>query len=556
MKTKSSVPLKCFDGVDACKSSLQESKLRSIKSNRFLCLGGSDEQSISECTETHEESCLELSKRNTEVELPFWSLLWWKDSSGTGTSSWWRSTLIFSKYHFVALMGKKDAIIVIIFCVVNAISIAWWFSFYCLFCCPARRKPEHVDLVVTSALDAQLTVENATFCNTNSSYLNLTQQNEISDTVLTKISSSYWEISLCLGWTRREYNAINQVPTAVHISGLLVLMLYCNTDLKQFWGTSLVQWMVILFAFFFGLSLALNDAVLSVLMAPVMVLIVGFCIEHSRFIQWQLNFKWFPPLLVVMSVNVFLCMMAQNNFALFDKIIAYIPLLLIASELLFSCVLRKCFKKNRDNLQGMVLLISTFLFMSEGIRFGSFLALYIGYKKNVRRLDSLLMSIAFSIAGEIWSHSGIREVGWKWAGKRIWFLSEDDAFPAVIWGISSIRLVLEWIIPLTVLSNFFVINSLNSCIPIIEEDITNQIRFFTSHKLPKDFCEVIACYYCVELLSLLLCRLIVKWTSHLQFSAIGSLDFSKIIILGVLIFFLSPTVDPIYFIPSVMGYEY
>jgi len=304
------------------------------------------------------------------------------------------------------------------------------------------------------------------------------------------------------------------------------------------------------------LGLSLDNAVLNVLTAPAMVLIGGFLIEHFTSIQWQLNFQWYPPLWVVMSVNVFLCMMSQNDFMLYDRIIAYVPLLLSATELLFSHVLSLCFKKNRDNLHGMAFLISTFLFMSEGIRFGSFLALYIGYKKNVRGLGSLLMSIAFSIAGEIWSHSGIREIGLKWAGKWIWFISGEDAFPDVIWSISSIRQVLEWIIPFSVLSYFFVLNTLNSCIPVIDDHITNQIRLFTSKKLPEDFCGVIACYYCVELLSLLLCRLIVKWTSHLQFSAMGSLDSFKIFLLGLLIFLITPTVDPIYFIPSVMGYEY
>jgi len=300
----------------------------------------------------------------------------------------------------------------------------------------------------------------------------------------------------------------------------------------------------------------MDNAVLNVLTAPAVLLIVGFVIEHFTFIQWQLSFKWFPLLLVVISVNAFLCVMSQNDFRLFNGIIAYIPLLLSASEWIFSYVLSYCFIDHRDNPHGMALIISTFFFMSEGIRFGSFLALYIGYKKNVRSLDSLLMSIAFSISGEIWSHSGIREIGMKWAGKRIWFLSEDDAFPDVIWSISSIRQVFEWIIPFTVLSHFFVLNSVNSCIPVADDDIMNQIRFFTCQKLPDDFCEIIACYYCVELLSLLLCRLIVKWTSHLQFSAMGSLDSFKIILLGLLIFIISPTVDPIYFIPSVMGYEY
>merc|ERR1719397_781850 len=172
-------------------------------------------------------------------------------------------------------MGRKDVMAVIMFGVANAISTGWWYSFYCLSCCPARRIPEHVDLVATSAMDVKLTVENATFCNTSTSYLEFAQPNQISYTTIANISRNYWEISLCLGWSTREHTAINQIPTAIHISGWIVLMLYCNTTLKEFWGTSLVQRVVILFALFFGLGLSLDNAVLNVLTAPVMVLIVG-----------------------------------------------------------------------------------------------------------------------------------------------------------------------------------------------------------------------------------------------------------------------------------------
>jgi len=334
------------------------------------------------------------------------------------------------------------------------------------------------------------------------------------------------------------------------------LLIYCNTNLREFEGTSQIQWVVILLALFFGLGLLLHNALVNNLTGPAMVLIVGFLLQHFAIIQWQLNFKWFPPLWGFMFVNLLICIVSRNNFALFSRIIAYIPLLLSANEWIFSYMLSYCFWDYRDNLQGMTLLISTFLFMSEGIRFGSFLALYIGYKKSIRSLGSLFMSIAFSIAGEMWSHSGIREIGQKWAGKRIWFISEEDAFPDVIWSMSSIRQIIEWMIPFTVFSNFFLTNSLISCIPVVDNDIKNQIRFFTIQKLPEDFCEVVACYYCVELLSMLLCRLLLKWTSHLQFSAMGSLGFYKIILVGAQIFFLSPVNRPSFLIPSVMGYEY
>jgi len=219
METIFSVPLKCFDGDDTSELSSEQSKLGSVKIGS-TSLGSSVGDSISEFSLTFEESFLESSKRDMEEELNFWSMVWWKDSHESGSSTLsFRSTLIFSQFHSVTLIGKKDAMVVIIFCLANAISLACWNSLFCLFCCSDRGKPEHVDLVATSALDSQLTVENATFCNTSTSYLNVTQQKSTLDTTITKISSNYWEISLCLGWTRREYLGINRIPTAIYNSG-------------------------------------------------------------------------------------------------------------------------------------------------------------------------------------------------------------------------------------------------------------------------------------------------------------------------------------------------
>jgi len=160
--------------------------------------------------------------------------------------------------------------------------------------------------------------------------------------------------------------------------------------------------------------------------------------------------------------------------------------------------------------------------IGESLRFGSFLALYIGYKKKVKELTEILLSIVFTVLGEIWSHSGIRKVGQKWLGQRIWFINEEHDLH-VFMGISSIRQILEFVIPFGALGNLYTVNMLRSCIPIADIDVYNQITFFTSSRLLVDIWEVLAVYYSVEVVAILLCWVIAKWTSYIEISGLANL---------------------------------
>jgi len=234
----------------------------------------------------------------------------------------------------------------------------------------------------------------------------------------------------------------------------------------------------------------------------------------------------------------------------------YVPLILTVNEFIFSKVMELCFTAHRGNQFGMSFLMTGYLFTGEGIRFGSFLALYIGYKHNLKTLDELLFNIGFSIFGEVCSHSGIREVAEKWLGQWILFVGKMNSFPEVRSGISSTRQVCQIVLPAGTLSFLVVVNLGRNCAAVYELGIINQIIFFTSKRLIIDIWEMLFCYYSVEVFALVLCNRIAQWTSFLEGSALGSLKFSRICLLAVEIMLISPPVVPIFFIPVVMHYDY
>jgi len=105
----------------------------------------------------------------------------------------------------------------------------------------------------------------------------------------------------------------------------------------------------------------------------------------------------------------------------------------------------------------------------------------------MKEFGEVALSTVFSILGELFSHSGIREVAQEWMGKRISFLKKMDnfpevrynmSFPEVRYNMSSIWEVLEWVLPLNVVSYIFVLNYTRRCMPVSNVHILNQIIFF------------------------------------------------------------------------------
>jgi len=285
-------------------------------------------------------------------------------------------------------------------------------------------------------------------------------------------------------------------------------------------------------------------------------LLVGYFLHFCASIQFQFNFKWYTFIYGLIHLNFFCCWMAYIAPLLVNTVIVYIPLILTATEIIFAKVMEFGFATHRQNQLAMSYLMLLFLYFGEAVRFGSFLALYIGWKHGMKEFSEVALSIVFSIFGELHSHSGIREVVQEWLRKRILFLKIIDNFPEARYNMSSIREVLEWVLPFNVVSYIFVLNYTRKCMPVSNVHILNQIFFFTSKRLIKDIGEVLLCYYCTESIALLLCNFVKKFTSFKETSAFGSLKTSEIVTLTLAVFLASLPVGLLWYIPAVMGYSY
>merc|ERR1719219_2277830 len=105
---------------------------------------------------------------------------------------------------------------------------------------------------------------------------------------------------------------------------------------------------------------------------------------------------------------------------------------------------------------------------------------------------------------------------------------------------NSMQQIFEWVTPVCVL-NFLFIHNIIGCYPLYENSVYNtQANFFTAKKLPNDIWEILAAYYGLELVSLLLSRLIAKWISHKEISALGTLEHSRIYLLTLEVIVISP----------------
>jgi len=367
---------------------------------------------------------------------------------------------------------------------------------------------------------------------------------------------SYSEIADCLGWSVVPASVEWEHDRWIGSFGFLVwlvLVFYCLTNLEGCRAISILPFIAIIIALVLYTGILLEQVIVFTVALTVIMVFVPW---HYISIEWQFDIKWLPCVVALLALNISLFWISFSSPQLFNAIILYIPLILTANEYLFSKVMELCFRLHRGNQFGMSFLMIGYLFTGEGLRFGSFLALYIGYKHNVKELNELLFNIAFCILGELYSRSGIREVLEKWLGQWIFFVGKMNTFPEVRWGMSSIRKVCEIVVPTTSLSFLVLINVARNCASVYEANILNQIIFFTSKRLIIDIWEILSFYYGMEVFAFVLCGRIAQWTSYLEGSALGSLELKRICLLALEIMIISPPVVPIFFIPVVMGYKY
>jgi len=364
-----------------------------------------------------------------------------------------------------------------------------------------------------------------------------------------------WDVTQCLGWSSSP-EAVGE--TYRYFASFNYLWFY----ILFFWTLTIRKTskdvFIILSSAVFAcivLSIGLLTGRLWI-GSSALYLIMGYFFHFCTPIQFQFNFKWYTFIYGLILVNLFFCQIPFLAPQLLNKIIVYFPLILTATEIIFSKVMELGFATHRHNQLAMSFLMILFLYFGEAVRFGSFLALYIGWRHGLKEFSDVAWSIVFSIIGELFSHSGIREVAQEWLRKNISFLKKLDSFPEVRYNMSSIRQVLEWVLPINVVSYLFVLNQTRRCMPVSNVDIINQIIFFTSKTLFKDVWEVLLCYYCTEFIAMLLCKFVGRYTSFKEISAFGSLKTSGIVTLTLTVFLASLWADLLYYIPMVMGYSY
>jgi len=116
-------------------------------------------------------------------------------------------------------------------------------------------------------------------------------------------------------------------------------------------------------------------------------LALGYFLHFCTSVQFQLNFKWYTFIYRLMLVNFFCCQLPFITPLLLNKIIVYIPLILTATEIIFSKVMERGFATHRHNQLAMSYLMILFLYFGEAVRFGSFLALYVGWKHCMKEFS-------------------------------------------------------------------------------------------------------------------------------------------------------------------------
>jgi len=495
-------------------------------------------------------SGIELSTSESVIELSI---------AGNNSSNQQQEKSLGIWSWFDVYFGRNKVIVGMLFFASIIICRIFRRSLYCLFCWQERIVPEGILFAANSAVNVSIWVNNSYFCNASINNQEWNSENTMLNTTYVVIEGNYKEIADCLEWStdsKMLYEMIFFI-TAFYSGILIALLIYSLTDLAGFQGMSILLTVAIFSIFILYLLVFLVASHFSsVLFTILTTAIMGCFLWWCTSIKWQFTFKWFPCLLAVYCVNVMLSQMSYVFVEIFNKIIVYIPLILTANEYIFSEVMCKSFNGHRGNHFGMTMWITMVLFVSEGVRFGSFLALYIGWKNNVTSLDDLLLNIGFSILGEMYSRGGIRDIVKKCLGQRIWFIKQVDDFPEVIWAISSIRQILELVVPATIITNPFVYDTLRKCQPVYDVSLWNQILFFTSIRLSNDIWDFLACYYFAELIAWLLCRLVAKWTSYKESSALRNLKFYEFCLLAFMVFLVSPPILPLFYIPVVMGYKY
>jgi len=244
--------------------------------------------------------------------------------------------------------------------------------------------------------------------------------------------------------------------------------------------------------------------------------------------EWRINFKWLPAFQLcqaVLFISTGMPLIVQKDFL--DAIVVFVPLIILILELVIKKVWELLFEGYMDNNRGLILSMAFLIFPMEVSRFSSFLLLFMLYQSKNAPFSHILLSAAFSVIGEIYTHTDVQKLATDWIRRRFVGWHEDD-LPEVYKNYASVRSLLEIVAPTFIVTNILMANACLHYLPIVSKK-WNFIFFEGSGWLMRRcILAALVTYYIVELISIFVCFLISKLTSQFRISAVGSLKWSDI----------------------------
>jgi len=435
-------------------------------------------------------------------------------------------------------IGKKDIVVGFLLIVLGVFQAGIYWSF--TLSNERRTLPANTSLNALSTFEAEFQVNGTFYCNSNATLPSISSEN--SNSVLNITTSfTFYEIATCLGW-------INEHFFITIAKGIALMLRYTLTMTTFAWAITNIDdikgkdhtmklitiWLVAVCVY--ALAYIVWDMIKNLFVILAMNVIANpLCWWKIRFLslEFRLKPKWLLVWIIGMVLKFFIGLIPLW----FDRSVTQIlqvllPLVLSGLDSFLCYTIRQCFNEHRYNKRGQAIVILLYIWHMELLRFDCFISLFLQWLSNKVPFRDVILNAFFSVLGEIWTHSGIREALGNRLERRWGFRGLKSDFPQIRKIYGSIRNILEWVIPTVGFSTLCFIELRRDYIIVPEDEIVTQVYFFTSARVFQNIVPIMLAYYTVEVISFILCSAIRNVIGYEEKSVMGSLGWYSILTLG------------------------
>jgi len=437
--------------------------------------------------------------------------------------------------------GRKDIVAGLWMMLLGVLQAGIYWSFTLVN--EPRTLPSNISLKASSTLEAELQVNGTFFCSSNATLPSISSDSNNPVLNITR-SFTFYEIATCLGWINEHFSAqiFKVISLGLRYSLTAVTFYWAAMNIGKYkWKrrtmTFTSMWLVSIFLYAIATivdGMIENRPVFIAINLLLNPLYSGKILKKFFGIQWLLACRWLVAWLGCMVIVYFTALIPGYFGSSVAQVIqVWLPLMLTVLDIFLCKVITKCFDGYRYNKKGQALLILVYIWHMEVVRFDCFISLFLQWLDNKVPFQDVFFNAFFSILGEIWTHSGIRELLGCWIQLKYESRILRSDFPEIRMIYSSARSVLELVIPGVGFSTLCFIELSRDYIMVPKDEIYTQMYFFTSAKLYKKmFLIIMLGYYSVEVISLIMCSAVKKVTHYEQKSVLGTLEWHSIFKLG------------------------